>query len=467
MMQTPDAIKVSSIVLRLVSCVLSACVEFVVDGAKTSANRSGAAEDTGEAGSGTSGRWSLDWSPCGNRLLGVLDAPGRNIVNLWTVAEGSRPDGSQEPSIETRIAADLRADSESMLRTGAREAPTARAQLKLAPNREEPWPSSLRGYSPGSTAAPDSAESPLSPGESPIPSPASCPFGQQRRSFADRKTAAEASLDGMAGACSRLRGEDVVSVIENGELTVLGFAPSVTALDMQKEIAASLKRSSELANEILTEAVEDDAVQESASHEQTRVAKAEKRLVDKDKEVMSLRDALHAERNARSSAEAKLNELHNTLQSRDEMLHVKNEELSKLHMELHILAREHCALQLRCRQSEESRHEGVADASSELSFLRRQCRLLQEMNQQLRASGKHFMDPRAFGVQEFHSKVKAPGLTRSSRLKTRFLLNRFHGMPPKSPRRTEELAATEVLGLYPPSAAQPCALCRRTTRANA
>ena len=32
MMQTPDAIKVSSIVLRLVSCVLSACVEFVVDG---------------------------------------------------------------------------------------------------------------------------------------------------------------------------------------------------------------------------------------------------------------------------------------------------------------------------------------------------------------------------------------------------------------------------------------------------
>lgn len=204
--------------------------------------------------------------------------------------------------------------------------------------------------------------------------------------------ALQASLDGMAGACSRLRGEDVVSVIENGELTVLGFAPSVTALDMQKEIAASLKRSSELANEILTEAVEDDAVQESASHEQTRVAKAEKRLVDKDKEVMSLRDALHAERNARSSAEAKLNELRNTLQSRDEMLHVKNEELSKLHMELQILAREHCALQLRCRQSEESRHEGVADASSELSFLRRQCRLLQEMNQQLRDQSKTVFD---------------------------------------------------------------------------
>ncbi|CAE7849424.1 Dmxl2, partial [Symbiodinium microadriaticum] len=59
--------------------------------AKTSANRSGAAEDTGEVSSGSSGRWSLDWSPCGNRLLGVLDAPGRNMVNLWTVAEGSRP----------------------------------------------------------------------------------------------------------------------------------------------------------------------------------------------------------------------------------------------------------------------------------------------------------------------------------------------------------------------------------------
>mmetsp|Transcript_107307 Transcript_107307/g.256221 ORF Transcript_107307/g.256221 Transcript_107307/m.256221 type:complete len:368 (-) Transcript_107307:95-1198(-) len=324
-----------------------------------------------------------------------------------------------------------------MLRTGAHEAPTARAQLKLAPNREERWPSSLRGYSPGSTAAPDSAESPLSPGESPIPSPASCPFGQQRRtsltvdlrraSRDSRETlktdsstslpddeehqgqrgealpalheALQASLDGMAGACSRLRGEDVVSVIENGELTVLGFAPSVTALHMQQEIAASLKRSSELANEILTEA--EDDWQESASQEQTRAAKAEKRLADKDREILSLREALHAERDARSCAEAKLNELRNTLQSRDEMLHVKNEELSKLHMELHSLAREHCALQLRCRQSEESRHEGVADASSELSFLRRQCKLLQEMNQQLRDQSKTlFATPMQLQVAE-------------------------------------------------------------------
>ena len=133
--------------------------------------------------------------------------------------------------------------------------------------------------------------------------------------------------------------------------------------------------------------------------------------------------------------QAKLNELRNTLQSRDEMLHVKNEaressslasirkllnasilpvlfarreELSKLHMELHILAREHCALQLRCRQSEESRrvslavglkvfqglaippsrHEGVADASSELSFLRRQCRLLQAGSCPVQSSGR-------------------------------------------------------------------------------
>lgn len=215
--------------------------------------------------------------------------------------------------------------------------------------------------------------------------------GQRGEALPALHEALQASLDGMAGACSRLRGEDVVSV--------LGFAPSVTALHMQQEIAASLKRSSELANEILTEA--EDDWQESASQEQTRAAKAEKRLADKDREILSLREALHAERDARNCAEAKLNELRNTLQSRDEMLHVKNEELSKLHMELHSLAREHCALQLRCRQSEESRHEGVADASSELSFLRRQCKLLQEMNQQLRDQSKTlFATPMQLQVAE-------------------------------------------------------------------
>ena len=124
-------------------------------------------------------------------------------------------DGSQEPSIETRIAADLRADSESMLRpdvglsgggdvgmVGPFSSPLLSAWFRVAHARgegflhglagqarvrlplrgrnsnwhrtvkpspkssksqicccryvvaEEPWPSSLRGYSPGQTLSP-------------------------------------------------------------------------------------------------------------------------------------------------------------------------------------------------------------------------------------------------------------------------------------------------------------------------
>ncbi|CAE7731211.1 unnamed protein product, partial [Symbiodinium pilosum] len=197
--------------------------------------------------------------------------------------------------------------------------------------------------------------------------------------------ALKASLDGMTGACSRLRGEDVVSVIENGELTVLGFAPPLSAVEKQKEIAASLKRSSEIASAIMTmEAVDEEMQERSAREEETRDTELQQRLADKEMEILSLRQALQEEQEARSAAEAKMREARSTLRVRDELLRSKNEELSNLHIELHSVAREHCSLQLRFRRLEESRQEDVTDTSSELLFLRRQCKLLEEMNQQLR-----------------------------------------------------------------------------------
>eukprot|EP00438_Fugacium_kawagutii_P030580 Skav232835 [mRNA] locus=scaffold2600:288497:293646:+ [translate_table: standard] len=50
--------------------------------------------------------------------------------------------------------------------------------------------------------------------------------------------ALQESLDSMTGACTRLRGDDMVSVIEDGEMTVLAFAPPMR-LEEQEIVGGS------------------------------------------------------------------------------------------------------------------------------------------------------------------------------------------------------------------------------------
>lgn len=185
--------------------------------------------------------------------------------------------------------------------------------------------------------------------------------------------ALQESLDSMTGACSRLRGDDMISVIEDGEMTVLAFAPPRRF--EEQEIARSLKRSENLAADILAM---DDKVPYSGDST-NRVQTLERQLLEKDLELVALRRDLHEARQAAASAKAKLCRAQSTLRIRDEMLKAKNEDISELHMELHAAARQVASFS-RNRRPERPEDENL----KELSFLRRQCKLLEEMNQELR-----------------------------------------------------------------------------------
>jgi len=255
-----------------------------------------------------------------------------------------------------------------------------------------------RSGSPGSTTAPTD-ESPISPGfSSPIPSPRSRRPSVDLRDlesntagdvssnvgstdFEDQTLhdALQESLDSMAGACSRLRGEDMLSVIEDGEMTVLAFAPPQR---FDQEIVNSFQRSEKLAAEILRMSPE-EAMGSRSELSGNRLQEAEQLLIEKDMELNSLRRALDDARSATATAQAKLCRAQATLKVRDEMIKAKNQEISDMHIELHTAAREAAALQLRCRRVED-RPNDDGRSTVELDFLRRQCKLLEEMNLQLR-----------------------------------------------------------------------------------
>lgn len=189
--------------------------------------------------------------------------------------------------------------------------------------------------------------------------------------------ALQESLDSMAGACSRLRGDDMVSVIEDGEMTVLAFAPP--ARFEEQEIVKSFRRSEQLAAEILTMG-ESEQVNSRPELYSDRLCEVQQQLIDKDMEIHSLRRQLQDARHAAAATQAKLCRAQATLKVRDEMIKAKNQDISDLHLELHTAARE-VAMQTR-RQQERPRSD---DSNAvELDFLRRQCKLLEEMNQQLR-----------------------------------------------------------------------------------
>lgn len=190
--------------------------------------------------------------------------------------------------------------------------------------------------------------------------------------------ALQESLDSMTGACSRLRGDDMVSVIEDGEMTVLAFAPP--ARFEEQEIVKSFRRSEQLAAEILTMG-NPEQVNSRPELYSDRLCEVQQQLIDKDMEIHSLRRQLQDARQAAAASQAKLCRVQATLKVRDEMIKVKNQDISDLHLELHSAARE-VAMQTR-RQHERPRSDD-SNMAVELDFLRRQCKLLEEMNHQLR-----------------------------------------------------------------------------------
>eukprot|EP00913_Durusdinium_trenchii_P018139 g17043.t1 len=144
------------------------------------------------------------------------------------------------------------------------------------------------------------------------------------------------SLDSMTGACSRLRGDDMISVIEDGEMTVLAFAPprrfEEQALGASQIMCKplSLKRSENLAADILAM---DDKVPYSGDST-NRVQTLERQLLEKDLNVRF----------------------------------GHSQDISELHMELHAAARQVASFS-RNRRPERPEDENL----KELSFLRRQC----------------------------------------------------------------------------------------------
>lgn len=186
--------------------------------------------------------------------------------------------------------------------------------------------------------------------------------------------ALQESLDSMTGACSRLRGDDMVSVIEEGEMTVLAFAPP--ARFEEQEIVKSFRRSELLAAEILTMG-EPEQVNSRPELYSDRLCEVQQQLIDKDMEIHSLRRQLHDARHAAAASQAKLCRVQATLKVRDEMIKAKNQDISEMHLELHSAARE---VAMARRHHERPQSDNLA----ELDFLRRQCKLLEEMNQQLR-----------------------------------------------------------------------------------